>query len=524
GAKSALLTLSDNSSGGTQTVGLGGTGVASGPIASLSPSTLTFGSQLVSTSSAVQTLTLGNTGNAVLSISSIAVTGTNGGDFAQTNNCPITPATLAAGSNCTISFTFKPSTAGAKSALLTLSDNSSGGTQTVGLGGTGVASGPIASLSPSTLTFGSQLVSTSSAVQTLTLGNTGNAVLSISSIAVTGTNGGDFAQTNNCPITPATLAAGSNCTISFTFKPSTAGAKSALLTLSDNSSGGTQTVGLGGTGVASGPIASLSPSTLTFGSQLVSTSSAVQTLTLGNTGNAVLSISSIAVTGTNGGDFAQTNNCPITPATLAAGSNCTISFTFKPSTAGAKSALLTLSDNSSGGTQTVGLGGTGVASGPIASLSPSTLNFGSQTVNTSSAVQTLTMANTGNAGLSISSIALTGANGSDFTQTNSCPISPATLSAGATCTISITFKPSTASGESAAASVSDNFSGGTQTAVLVGMGTNVVSSAPVATLSPSTVTFANQAIGIASAAQGITLSNTGNARMTVSRISIVVAN
>jgi hypothetical protein len=447
---------------------------APGPSATLSQTNLSFAGEPVGTTSSTQNVSLTNTGTTALTINSIGITGTNMGDFNQTNSCPVAPATLSVGGVCTLGLTFKPSTAGAESAVVTISDNSAKGSpQTVVLAGTGISAGPVASLSPSTLTFGSQLVSTSSVAQTLTMANTGNAGLSISSIAVLGTNSSDFNQTNNCPMSPATLAVGGSCTISFTFKPSTAGAKSALLTVSDNSSGGAQTVGLAGTSVASGPIASLSPSMLTFGSQIVNTSSAIQTLTLANPGNAGLSINSIAVTGTNSSDFTQTNNCPMSPGTLAVGGTCTINFTFKPSTMSGDSALAIISDNASGGTQTVMLVGTGtsvLSSGPLASLSPSTLTFASQAVGTASAAQAITLRNTGNAGMILNSIALVGTNVGDFVQTNTCPLPPTTLAAGSSCVIKVTFTPSSAVSETATVRVSDNATGGLQNASVSGVG------------------------------------------------------
>ena len=53
------------------------------------------------------------------------------------------------------------------------------------------------------------------------------------------------------------------------------------------------------------PNAALSPSTLTFATQLMGTTSSSQAITLTNSGTAALAISSIAASG----DFAQTNNC-----------------------------------------------------------------------------------------------------------------------------------------------------------------------------------------------------------------------
>ena len=223
----------------------------------------------------------------------------------------------------------------------------------------GVSGSPAASLSPTSLTFPSQTVGTTSAAQAVTLSNSGSAALSITSIAVTGTNSGDFGQTNNCG---SSLAAGSSCAINVTFTPAATGTRSATLTVTDNASNSPQTASLTGPGVSSSgtPTATLSPTSLTFGNQTVGTSSPAQSVTLSNSGSAALSISSFAITG----DFGQANNCG---SSLAAGSSCTINVTFTPTAAGTRNGTLTITDNASNGPQTVSLTGTGVTatgSGP----------------------------------------------------------------------------------------------------------------------------------------------------------------
>ncbi len=73
------------------------------------------------------------------------------------------------------------------------------------------------------------------------------------------------------------------------------------------------------------------------------------------------------------------------------------------------------------------------------SLSPNSVTFASQSVNTTSASQTVNLTNGGNMALSITSISITGANASDFAQSNTCGTS---VPAGGSCTISVTFTPS----------------------------------------------------------------------------------
>src|SRR5439155_1125220 len=242
---------------------------------------------------------------------------------------------------------------------------------------------PPASLSPTSLTFGSQTVSSTSAVQAVALQNGTSSALSITSIAFTGTNSGDFAQTSNCG---ASLAAGASCSIDVTFTPTAVGTRSATLTATDNASNSPQTAGVSGTGAAP---PSLSPSPVpSFGNQNVNTTSAAQVVTLSNPSGAALTITSIGFTGTNPGDFGQTNNCPLSPSTLAANGTCTINVTFTPTVTSSRSATLNVTDNASNSPQTAGVSGTGV--GPTATLSPTSLTFSKQNVNTTSPPKTVT--------------------------------------------------------------------------------------------------------------------------------------
>src|SRR5207249_700787 len=146
--------------------------------------------------SPVQNTTLTNSGAAPLTISSISLTGANTGDFNQTNNCPLSPHTLAVNARCTLTVTLTPTTTSARSAAVSVTDNAAGSPQTVSLSGTGTTSA--VTLSPSSLAFPYTPLSRSSPVQNTTLTNSGAAPLTINSISLTGSNTGDFNQTNNC--------------------------------------------------------------------------------------------------------------------------------------------------------------------------------------------------------------------------------------------------------------------------------------------------------------------------------------
>jgi hypothetical protein len=200
-------------------------------------------------------------------------------------------------------------------------------------------------LTPASLTFPAQVVSTTSKAQTVTLTNTGNASLTISNIKATG----DFSETSNCG---ASVAPGGKCTIPVTFKPLAKGTLSGTLGVTDNATGSPQTVSLSGAGT----YVSLKPASLNLGSEPVGAKSPSQNITLSNRGSTPLGISGITLTGGDPGDFAQKNNCG---SGIAAGASCTISVTFKPTAKGTRTADVSVSDNGGGSPQQAALTGTG---------------------------------------------------------------------------------------------------------------------------------------------------------------------
>ena len=128
-------------------------------------------------------------------------------------------------------------------------------------------------LSSSSLVFTSQVLNSTSSAQTITLSNAGSTKIAINSIAITG----NFAQTNTCG---SALAAHASCTLSVTFTPTMIGSATGSLTVTDNASGSPQKVTLSGNGVsAPAPTVNLSATSLAFGNQALSTTSAAQTIT-----------------------------------------------------------------------------------------------------------------------------------------------------------------------------------------------------------------------------------------------------
>jgi hypothetical protein len=181
------------------------------------------------------------------------------------------------------------------------------------------------------------------------LRNTGNATMSITGITIAGTNSGDFAQTTTCG---STLSVNASCTISVTFRPTAIGTRTASVSIADNAPGSPQTVSLTGTGTA----VSVTPTSLSFGSQTVGTTSAAQTVTVRNLGTTTLTGITISDTGTNAGDFNETTTCG---TSLGVGSSCTISVTFRPTARLTRTATLRITDSDPASPQQVTLTGTG---------------------------------------------------------------------------------------------------------------------------------------------------------------------
>jgi hypothetical protein len=307
-------------------------------------------------------------------------------------------------------------------------------------------------LVPPSLDFGNQTVGITSAPQNSTLTNVGELTLTITSIRVTGTNSGDFAEKDNCG---KSVPPRGSCNITVTFTPSTTGTRNAAVSITDNAPGSPQSVPLTGVGVL--PAVMFSPTSLTFPTQLVFTTSKAQPVKLTNTGAGILLITKISVTG----PFHQTNNCP---SSVAPGANCTIEVKFDPTTKGVLHGAVKVTDNAADSPQKVALTGTGT----FVRLIPPTRNFGTQPVGTRTLAKRIALTNKGDTAVNIASISITGADAKDFAETNNCGHQ---VPSGASCTIKVTFKPLAKGKRTADVSVSDDGGGSPQQVKLIWTGT-----------------------------------------------------
>jgi hypothetical protein len=338
GTRNGYVTISDDALNAPQILPLSGIGGA--PLVSLTPSSLHFGDQTVNVTSSPETTTVTNIGNIELNITSIAITGADSSDFAESDNCrrPILP-----NDSCKIAVTFTPSATGQRTANMVITDDAPNSPQNVPLSGVGVV--PTVEFNPASLTFVTQLVYSNSGKKEVTLTNTGKGILLISDLVVKG----EFFQTNDCG---KQVDPGAHCTITVKFHPRNKGLLNGTITVSDNAPGNPQQVPLTGTGTFVARV----PSSVHFGTQPVGTRSVAKAIRLTNKGFSTVNIQSISITGTDSGDFAETNNCG---TQIATGASCYIKATFKPLQKGERKAEVSVNDDGGGSPQQIGLNGLG---------------------------------------------------------------------------------------------------------------------------------------------------------------------
>ncbi len=172
---------------------------------------------------------------------------------------------------------------------------------------------------------------------------------------------------------------------------------------------------------------------LSFGPQPIGSSSSPLTIVLANNSRAALKVASIAISSnskTSQSGFIEADSCV---PSVAPQSACSIRVSFTPSATGSQRATLLI--NVASHAQKVSLNGSGILA---ATVSPTKLSFGNQKVNTTSASKQVRVANNLGAPLSFNNFFV----GGDFAITsNGCASG---VSAHATCTIAIAFKPTVA--------------------------------------------------------------------------------
>jgi hypothetical protein len=194
-----------------------------------------------------------------------------------------------------------------------------------------------------------------------------------------------------------------------------------------------------------------------------------QSVTVYNTGATPMSVGTPTVFDLGNGDSAEFTVVNLCSGTLAPAKSCTINVTFAAVTNytnPAQTAILNVVDGAPSSPQPVYLKATIIQ--PIALLSPTAINFGPQAIGTTT-TSPVTLTNTGRNALVMTSIGVTGTNANQFAESNHCPT---TLVVGASCTITVSFKPTATGPLSAYVNFEDNQQGNLQQVMLSGTGTD----------------------------------------------------
>ena len=489
GSVSGTLKVQGDAGSSPVRASLAGTVITSQPQLSVSSAALNLGTVSIG-SKGTASLVLSNAGSTDLTVSMVSLTGAEFGITGIT-----TPKVISSGQKVPVTVTFSPTGAGSTSGSITITSNDSANpTTTVTLSGTGTSSA-IGQLStnPTSWSFGNVANGSTSSKQVI-LSNIGTAPVRVSSISVTG-NGFSV----NGVTTPATINPSASVTLEVDFSPKATGSVTGSVTLVSDANGSPLSVALSGTGVQAG--LSVSPSSFSFGN-VVDGQTKSQVFTVTNTGSASLTISQLSVSGA-----AYSVSGMGTPAMLAAGQSTTFNAQFAPTTAGVLSGMVSIVSSAPNSPASVALSGTGSATSVTMSASPSNVSFGNIAAG-SAGSKSVTITNSGNSSLTISQIAVSAKDVSVSGITT-----PFTLGAGNSAAMNLTFAPNSA--ESVTGNVTISSSQGLSAVVSVtGAGVQAA-----LTTTPTSVSFGNVPVGTSNS-QTIRLSNTGNAVLTITQLSV----
>jgi hypothetical protein len=514
----SLLVATSSSTGA---ISLSGTGQAIGPYLTVSPNPLDFGGVAIGTSQPLK-LSLTNIGTTTLTFSSVT---TPTGPFTL-SNVPANGSTLAAGVSTTLTVTFAPTAAGSYTSTFTV--NSDGGPVRVSL--TGLSSTPPnLVVTPQSLDFGTVAVNTSGEMN-FTLQNTGGLDLTIS-LSKPPALGAFVAESSL--LEGATIPAGQSVTETVRFSSNATGIISDVWQINGNDSTGLHSVRFtvnsvaplpraGWVATASATNAAEAPSqaidsvgtSTRWSSGVAQSGAATQTFTLDMLSARTFSMLSMD----SGGDYARAwelyaSDSPTSWGTAIATGTATanpIVITFPTQT----HRYLQIRQKTSAGTiawwsiyDLVVYGVTAPVWGPALSVTPNPLDFGAIATGASPSVS-VSLTNIGSRTLTFSGVTTPAA---PFTVSGA-PANGATLAAGASTNLTVTFAPTAAGAFSSSFSVGSD--GGPVTVPLTGAAgsppnlvvtTQALDFGPVVTGTPMTMSF--------------TLHNTGGSDVTISTSS-----
>jgi hypothetical protein len=457
GSSNGSIIIVSDAANSSLTIPSTGTG-AQGDLV-ISPSSYNFGS-VVDGQTKSQTIALTNTGTAALTITQFTASGS-----AYSVSGLATPVTVPPGGSKTFNVLFAPTTAGSLAGSVGITTNASDSPSVLTLTGTGSAASVTLASNPGSVTF-SGVGSGSSNSKTVTLSNAGTASLTISQITV---NAKDFSISGM--VTPLTLAAGQNATISVTFKPTASENITGNITVA-SAQGANTVISVAGSAVQ--PALAVTPSSASFGNVTEGTP-ATQTIQLSNSGTGTLLVTQLSVAGSG----FSTGTLAL-PVTLISGQSTTFNVEFAPTSAGSTSGSVTVVSNAPNSPALISLTGTGIAATQSLSFSASNLAFGSVNAGSSS-TQNVTVTNAGNSSVTISQIAESGAG---FALSGAS--APVSLNAGQSMIFGVIFSPNAAGNDTGTVVVTSTAAGSPKSIALSGTGVQTASHSVALAWTPST--------------------------------------
>jgi len=276
---------------------------------------------------------------------------------------------------------------------------------------------------------------------------------------------------------------------------------------------------------------SISPSPLDhdFGDIPVGSTSAPLEITISNSSGAVGTLVMSAVNFV-GGDWTEfkgnLGTCQTANYSLDPGESCEMTVWFQPSSVGEKSTTIEIITNDPETPRWTGtVRGKGIAVGPVVEISGSG-NFGSVAVSATSPAHAFAISNTGNGDLVISSIGIVSTGGSPIRKMagdadmfhlalGTCPSLSPTLPEGTSCTLQITFQPTSPGGKNATLRIISNST--VNPTLDTGLsGTGIAPNIQVTGVAE----FGSVLVNSTSPVHPFTISNTGDADLVISSIGV----
>ncbi|MET0027819.1 MAG: choice-of-anchor D domain-containing protein [Candidatus Thiodiazotropha sp.] len=320
------------------------------------------------------------------------------------------------------------------------------------------------------------------------------------------TTGDFYISYHNCPFNDPTPT---TCTISVLFNPQSVGSITGNLIIAglDRQSGTespfTETVQLTGIGLFS-ELSFNTNNGLDFGTVEVNTVSAPMQVVLSNTGNGPIDLTNIAIAA----GFNQTNDCP---ASLPADSSCTFSIRAAPSNEITYSGSLQVNGTAPQADVVTGINLLVEGVGSELTVSPTSLRLADTPVGTISDTRQITVSNRGTEPLYNLSMSLT----APFNLNHDCPT---TLNPTDWCSVSVNATPTTAGDFSTSLVIQGSTAAGGTKNQSVGLGVHALQGA--LSVSQSGLIFADTPVGSDAQPQVLTLTNQGDAILSLESFSI----